>query len=105
MKRLSEDEYHATFGEKMTQVVDDTPPPFDFWDYVETIPEEDFDGHDCSDGSVSYVWSDSSGQFQHVLVNSEDKNVFMVIVLDLLERRVYGHRLLNLNKEYGLEPV
>lgn len=46
-----------------------------------------------------------NGNCQHVLVNSEDKNVFMVLVLDLASRSVLGHRLLNLNQEYGLESA
>jgi hypothetical protein len=40
--------------------------------------------------------------FQHVLVNSEDKNLFMILVLDIANRKVLGHRLLELNLEYGL---
>ncbi len=76
--------------------------PFGFWDYFEAIPLEDFAGHNCSAGEVNYVWEHPEGRFQHVLVNSEDKNVSMVLVLDLLNRQVPGHRLLDLNEEYGL---
>jgi len=36
-------------------------------------------------------------------VGSENRNVFMVLVLDLGERAVIGHRLLDLNQEYGLD--
>jgi len=43
-------------------------------------------------------------RFDHVLVNSEDRNVFMVVVLDREAGKVHGHRLLDLNREYGLSP-
>lgn len=50
------------------------------------------------------MYRDPSGRFEHVLVNSEDKNVFMVLVLDRQEGAVYGHRLLDLNELYGVQP-
>jgi hypothetical protein len=102
MKQLSEHDYQATFGEPMKRLAPDAVPPFDFWDYFESIPQSDFAGHDCSAGMVTYTWEHPSGRFQHVLVNSEDQNVFMVLVLDISRRKVLGHRLLDLNREYGL---
>ena len=69
---------------------------------VEAIPTSDFGGFDCSEGAVDYVWRDPTGRYQHVLVNSSEKNVFMVMILDTERGTVLGHRLLDLNKEYGL---
>jgi hypothetical protein len=86
----------------MKQLPTETGSPFPFWDYFDAIPTADFEGHDCSAGSVSYVWEHPTGRFQHVLVDSNDKNVFMVVVLDIPGRTVFGHRLLELNREYGL---
>jgi hypothetical protein len=43
-----------------------------------------------------------ASRFEHVLINSEDRNVFMVIVLELEASRVLGHHLLDLNRLYGL---
>jgi len=86
----------------MKRLTSDGSPPLDFWDYFESIPQSDFEGHDCSAGAVDYVWEDPTGRFQHVLVNSTDKNIFMVVVLDVPKRVVLGHRLLDLNREYGL---
>ena len=103
MKRLSKTEYLATMAVPMKQLASDAQPPFDFWNYFEAIPLVDFEGHDCSEGAVTYVYDHPNGNYQHVLINSEDKNVFMVLVLDLASRSVLGHRLLNLNQEYGLE--
>ena len=102
-RALSEQEFGSTFAEPMRRVQGDEAPPFDFWDYFEAIPGEHFGGHDCSEGAVEWVYADPSGRFQHVLVNSEKKNVFMVIVLDCDAGQVFGHRLLDLNKEYGVE--
>jgi hypothetical protein len=103
MKQLSETEYLATMAEPMKRLASEDEAPFLFWDYFDAIPSADFEGHDCSAGTVTYVWQHPLGLFQHVLVDSEDKNVFMVLVLDLASRRVLGHRLLDLNQEYGLK--
>jgi hypothetical protein len=102
MKLLSQLQYQETLDGPMTRVGGDDAPPFDFWPYFEAIPPSDFEGHDCTEGAVSWAWNNASGTFQHVLVSSEDKNVFMVLVLDLRARGVWGHRLLDLNREYGL---
>jgi hypothetical protein len=102
MKQLSQSEFLATFREPMRRLSRDEEPPFEFWSYFESIPAAHFEGHDCSAGTVTYAWEDASGRFQHVLVNTEDKNVFMVLVLDISSGDVLGHRLLDHNREYGL---
>lgn len=102
MHRLSENEFKTTFGSPMRELSPDSEPPFDFWDYVDAIPVPDFEGYTCR-GDVTYVWENSFQTFQHVLLNSEDVNVFMVIVLDVVNRKVHGHHLLNLNVLYGLD--
>jgi hypothetical protein len=33
----------------------DEEPPFDFWEYFELIPPEEFSEHDFSEGRVSYA--------------------------------------------------
>jgi hypothetical protein len=102
MPLLSQEQYLATFGEPPHRLGPDESPPFDFWPYFESIPPADFEGHDCSAGRIEYAWSMPPGRFVHALVDSEDRNVFMVVVLDSEAGLVYGHRLLDLNREYGL---
>jgi len=104
MHSLSENEFLETCNEPMQQIDPNQTPPMDFWPYFEAIPSQDFTGFDCSTGEVNYIWRDASGKYEHVLFNSQDPNVFMVLVLDLSKNEVHGHRLLNLNKEYDLAP-
>ena len=86
----------------MVRVQQDDQPPFDFWGYFDQIPSADFSGHDCSSGSVTYVYRHPSGRFEHVLVDSDTRDVFMVVVLDRQNGVVLGHRLLDLPRLYGL---
>ncbi|WP_432827908.1 hypothetical protein [Dactylosporangium sp. CA-092794] len=75
-------------------------PPFDFWSYVDEIPEADLGGHDFSAGNVTYAWHMPHGNLQHVLVNCEEPNVFLVLVLDLAAGSVLGHYLLDIYGQY-----
>lgn len=103
MALLDEESFRKTFGKKMLCVSDDEEPPVPFWSYLEEIPVQDFQGYDCSEGNVQWVWRDEAGHFEHVLIDTkEDKDVFMVVVLDLSTKQVFGHRLLDLKREYGL---
>lgn len=102
MPRLTEPEFLATTDSHPVRVCLDDSPPSDFWDYFESIPNDDFDGHDFSAGTVTYAWTMPTKSHQHVLVKCEDANVFLVVILDLRQRQVYGHHLLDLRKLYGL---
>ena len=93
MPLLTREGFLGTFGETRKRAGNEDEPPFNYWPYFDAIPAEDFDGHDCSAGIVRYAWRMSPGPYEHVLVCSEDPNVFMVLVLDVENRTVYGHRL------------
>lgn len=102
MRRLDQTDFAATTTNPMRREPLHAEPPFDFWDYFDAIPEEDFGGHDCSEGAVDFAYTTSDGRFSHVIVSSTTKNVFMVIVLDLHASTVHGHRLLDFGAEYSL---
>jgi hypothetical protein len=102
MRRILDEEWPLFFAEPMQRLSLEEEPPFDFWPYVEEIPNGDFNGFDCSDGRVEYVYRHPDGRLEHVLINSSDPNIFMVIVLDRAANSVVGHHLLDLPKLYGL---
>ncbi|BHH82774.1 hypothetical protein [Desulforhopalus sp. 52FAK] len=101
VKRLTGKEFDSTFSSPMKQLEQDEAPLIEFWSYFDSIPDDHFENHDCSEGAVDIVYVDSSGRYEHVLVNSENKNVFMVIVLDKPNKTILGHKLLDLNEKYG----
>ena len=103
MNKLNYPDFKSTFGEKMIQLEFDKTPEINFWPYVEQIPNEDFEGYDCSEGNVQWIYRSDDGSFEHVLIDSkEDKDVFMAIILNIKEQSVLGHFLLDLKTEYGL---
>jgi hypothetical protein len=96
MRLLTEAEYKATMESEPIRIGPDDEPPFDFWPYFDQVPESDLAGHDFSDGNVTYAWHMPLRNLQHVLVNCEKPNVFLVLVLDLSTETVYGHYLLDI---------
>jgi hypothetical protein len=88
MKRLSEDEYLATMGATPRRVLPEEPPPVDFWPYFDQLTADELDGHDFSEGRVTFVWEMPG--WQHVLVDSEETNTFLVLVLNLDTRKFTG---------------
>lgn len=86
----------------MRDVTHEVTNVLDIWPYVESIPIADLEGHEIFDRRVEYVYRDPNERHDHVLVMTKTKNVYLAIVVDLILDRVHGHRLLDLNKEYGL---
>ena len=101
MNALSNEAFRATFKAPMQRVPVAALPSLDFFCYFDAIPSADFDDHICP-GNVTYVWEDATTRYQHILFNSEDKAVFMVVVLDLKAMKVLGHHLLDLRALYSI---
>jgi hypothetical protein len=97
---MSAEAFNDTFQAPMQDVTRTAEQLLDIWPYVNAIPLTDFDGFELAD--VVYVYLDTSGGYQHVLVATEDKNVFLVIVIDVKRVKINGYHLLNLVELYGL---
>ena len=101
-RQLNEDEFKATFTPKMHNVTATATTIIDIWPYVDSIPPADLEDHSVYDRFVQAVYRNDDGSFDHVLVMTKTKNVYLVIVVDLARDSIFGHRLLDLNREYGL---
>lgn len=77
----------------------------DIWPYVAAIPASDAQGHEVVFGEVERVYRSADGAHDHVLAVTTSKNVYIAVIVDLIADQILGHRLLDLNAEYGLtEP-
>lgn len=94
IRKLTAEEFNATKLGK-PEKIDAGEPPFDFWAYVEQIPAEDFGEYDCTAGNVGHVYR-MADQYEHVLIQSQYEGIAMVIVLDLQNKEVYGHFMLDI---------
>ena len=96
VRKLTTEEFAATKIGK-PEKIEAGEPLFDFWPYVEAIPVEDFGSYDCSAGVVGHVYR-MGDQYEHVLIQSQFAEVAMVLVLDLANKEVCGHYLLDIRK-------
>jgi hypothetical protein len=99
---LNEDEFKATMRPKMNDVTETATGVMNIWPYVDSIPSADLSGQSIYDRFVEVVYRGDDDSFDHVLVMTKTKNVYVVVVVDLTHNSIYGHRLLDLHSEYGL---
>lgn len=101
-RQLTEGEFKATMTTKMHNVTETATDVLDIWPYVDSVPANDLEGHTIHEGFVEGVYRNADNSFDHVNVITMTKNVYLVVVVDLAHDSIYGHRLLDLNREYGL---
>jgi hypothetical protein len=87
----------------MRDVTQSATNVIDVWDYVGSIPGPDLEGHSILVGLVDHVYRNGLATFDHVLVPTETKNVYLTIVVDLTDERVHGHHILDLYAQYGVD--
>jgi len=100
---LTEEEYKSTFGKKMINVTETAELVIDIWPYVQRLAnakivnKEVFNRH-----LVEFVYRSEDKSFDHVLLPSKNRNVFVVIIIDLLHQNIKGHFRLDADEQYGL---
>lgn len=105
---LSEDEFRATFRERMLDIIgreDDLFPDgvIDIEPYLTVVPESDLQGMSLiPDAPPTNVYLSGDGQFTHVLYRLNRSNVYLVVVVKMKPDDVLGHYVVDLGKEYGL---
>ena len=100
---LSQEEFKSTMS-GMKDVTDVGDATVDIWNYVAQLVEQRVLPKDVYDKNlVAYVYRNDSKTYDHVLLPIGSPNAFVVMVVDLEHKCVYGHYPLDLNREYGLD--
>ncbi|UII24896.1 hypothetical protein LVD15_16480 [Fulvivirga maritima] len=72
--------------------------PIEIWDYVEVLTKAKVVDQIVFDKElVEMVYRNDTNTFDHILLPTKDENVFTVIVVDLKNKAILGHRVLDLN--------
>ena len=102
-KLLTDIEYKSTMTAKMFDVTLTADPIVDIWDYVKKLTVDNIvDNYTFDKRLVEKVYKNQTNTFEHVLLPTVDKNVFVVIIVDLINKNIKGYYRLDLNAEYGL---
>ena len=104
-QELTEIEFKNSFGNGMTDITEmEIDEPIDIWSYVKELTEnQTLHLIVYKKELVEKVYRNDLNTFDHILLPTEKQNVFLTIVVDLKKKRIFGHKILNLNKEYGIE--
>lgn len=103
-RELTEKEYLDTMSGGMKNITDTAEVLADIWAYAESfsvrmlLSEYGFEHR-----LVGSVYENAAGTFQHVVLFGDRENVFVVIVVDVANREVFGHHYFDLDNKYGLE--
>lgn len=52
---------------------------------------------------VEAIYENCAGTFRHIMLFGDRENVYVVIVVDVANREVFGYHYLDLDNKYGLE--
>ncbi|MFD2053445.1 hypothetical protein ACFSQT_10210 [Mesorhizobium calcicola] len=100
VRKLDEEEFKACFIEPMTDVTATADAAVDIWPYVDALNLDEVGVPYLND--VRHVYRDAQNRFDQVLIGTGRFNALLVIVVDLNGKIVFGHILLDLNKEYNV---
>ena len=103
LRELTEAEYKATWhGQTMVNKTSMATEVVDIWPYAEAALKANYPNECNCKLDVNHVYESHDGEFQHILIGANTANLYLVIVVNVLERKVEGHYHLNLGKLYGL---
>ncbi len=101
---LTKEEYISTFDPKMLDVTQTAIPVVNIWQYVEQLTKHNIVlPYVFEKQLVEYVYENTASTFHHILLPTNNKNIFVAIIVDIKEKYIKGHYLLDLEKEYGLK--
>lgn len=101
---LSKDEFLATFVNPMRRLrAEESYKPVPLRDYVAECIKEFVPPVTLEQLQIQHEYLNADRSFCHVLIYYGQHNRFLVIVRDCNRQAVFGHYLLDLNTEYGLD--
>ena len=104
INELSTDQFRSTMASGMSLLNATATPAADIWPYVELLVRDDLvSEYVYKNQLVESVYRAINEAFDHVLLPTSSKNVFIIIVVDINHAQVTGHHRLDLEKEYGIE--
>ena len=102
INELTKEQYLETM-DGMVDITLDHKVPVYIWPYAKELYDRNLISKQMfENGVVELVYRNRRNSFHHLLLR-EQKNVYLVIVIDVQRSAVHGHYILDLNLEYGLK--
>jgi hypothetical protein len=100
---LTREQYLATFAGKNSSIDVTNYDANEVWAYVQAVAEDDYAGYSICWGYIPFVYRTSDGAYDHIYASTRTENAFLIVLKDNRSGEIYGHHLLDLNIEYGME--
>ncbi len=52
--------------------------------------------------NIDLIYETKDGKFRHIIFNTQLHNVHYIVIINLTEKTILGHYVLDLNKEYSI---
>ena len=103
-KKLSKKEFSSTFSPIMDDITNKPNAIINIWEYVELLDKSKYFINDyiVKKKLVEKVYRNSVNTYDQILIPTTKTNVFLVIIVSIIDKNIMGHCLLDLNKEYGI---
>ena len=103
VRQLSEAQYICTMGSKMNDVTDIAEPLLNIWNYAKQLSKDNLiSKHSFLKKYVEVVYENNEHTYQHILLFTDRKNSYAVIIVDIVHKTILGHYILDLDEKYGL---
>ena len=99
---LTPEEFILTMSEEMEDVTETAEPVVDITPYVaELIAENLVLPNTLEEELIEIIYRNEEETFDHVLLPTDDEEIFIALVIDLENERIVGHYRMDLNEEPG----
>jgi hypothetical protein len=100
---FTEEAFKNTMVSGLTNIAETVRVPVNIWAYVKDLAYEGVViAHVYQNKLVETAYRTKDDHFDHILLPTDNKQTYIVIVVSLEKPAIYGYYRLDLNKEYGL---
>ena len=100
---LNKEQFLQTMGSSMKGIDTGIELFVDIWHYINNIAEKKMiPKRILSKKTIYSIYMNNDETYEHILISTNRSNYYLVIVVDVIGKNIYGYYLLDLNKEYGL---
>ena len=94
--------FEATMVAPMRNVTETAEALVDLWEYADPVLKSLYPEKSADDWSVELIYESGDGAHQHLLVRTDNANVYIVFVVSVPNRSILGHHILDLGELYGV---
>lgn len=102
VKLLSEAQYLKTMGSQMKDITKNAESIVNIWTYAELLLQNRLlSEYGFHKRLVEAVYVNNENTYQHILLFTNHQKIYVVIIVDLINKTIFGHYILDLNEKYN----